>query len=207
MGTFFTSDEHHGHRNVIDFCHRPFSNIEGMTEKLIDNHNSVVRPGDCVFHLGDMFWRTFSPLSALDVMRRLNGQHYYIRGNHEELMDKVPQLREQFVWVKEREKIKPVGGPEFGIVLDHFAGRVWEQSIGRKGGGGGSWQLYGHTHADLEEEDFLLSCDVGVDAWNYFPVSIEEVQQKMALKMPAFLERKARFEKIKAEREAARLGA
>ena len=73
---------------------------------------------------GDMFWRTFGLIDAVNVVSQLNGQHFYVRGNHEELIDKVEPLRHKFIWVRERSKIKPVGGPTHGIVLDHFAGRV-----------------------------------------------------------------------------------
>lgn len=190
---FFTADEHHGHRNIIKFCNRPFENVDEMTDKLVENHNRIVRPGDTTYHIGDMFWRTFGPVSAIQVLQRLNGTHCYIRGNHEELIDKVPQLRDQFVYVAERRKIKLYGGPIAGIVLDHYAGRVWE------GSHRGSWQLYGHTHAVLEEEPYLLSCDVGVDAWNYRPVALEEIAVKMETKLPAFHERQAHFERLERE--------
>lgn len=189
MSIFFTADEHHGHRNIIKFCARPFPDIETMTEELVKRHNEVVRPGDIVHHLGDMFWRTFGLKRALEVMDRLNGQHFYTLGNHCELFE-FPELRQKFIWVRERTRIRNVPAPKLGIVLDHYAGRVWDKSHD------GSWQLYGHTHAVLEEEPFLLSCDVGVDAWNYYPVAYEQIAEKMKAKMPAYLERKEAFEKI-----------
>lgn len=186
---YFTADEHHGHRNIIKFCARPFTSLNHMTEELVRRHNEVVKPGDLVYHIGDMFWRTYGLQAAVDTMDRLNGTHFYILGNHCELFE-FPLLREKFVWVRDRAKITAVEGPKMGIVLDHYAGRVWNKSHN------GSWQLYGHTHAVLDEEPFLLSCDVGVDAWNYYPVSIEQIREKMESKMPAYLERKAAFEKV-----------
>lgn len=62
---FFTSDEHHGHKNIIQFCARPFASTEEMTEVLVERHNKLVRPGDVVYHEGDMFWRRFGLLNAL----------------------------------------------------------------------------------------------------------------------------------------------
>lgn len=173
MAVFFTADEHYGHQNIIQFCNRPFANLDEMRETLISNHNAIVKPGDLVYHLGDMFWRTLTLEGALAIMDRLNGVHYYVSGNHEELMEKHEELRKRFVWVRERHKLKIKNMPH--IVLDHFAGRVWD------GSHNGSWQLYGHSHGGLREDD-SLSFDVGVDAQKYFPIMLEQVTVRMFVK-------------------------
>ena len=174
--TWFTSDEHLGHQNIIKFCDRPFASLDEMTEKLVQNHNEVVGEHDNVYHVGDMFWRTFGLENAINLVRkRLNGNHFYVLGNHEELMlGTHPQcqiLRESFVWVAERELIKPRKGVK--IVLDHYAGRVWQ------GSGGGSIQLYGHSHGEIEQTPYGKSMDVGVDANGYYPVSLDTVLEIM----------------------------
>lgn len=51
---WFTSDLHLNHSKIIEYCNRPFSNIEEMNEMLINNWNSVVKPKDIVFCLGDI---------------------------------------------------------------------------------------------------------------------------------------------------------
>ena len=53
--TFFTSDTHFNHANIIRFCNRPFIDVAQMNETLIANWNKVVGEDDTVFHLGD-FW-------------------------------------------------------------------------------------------------------------------------------------------------------
>ena len=79
---YFTSDTHFGHENIIKWCRRPYSSVEEMNEKLIENWNSVVGPDDIVFHLGDFafggsgLWK--------EVLSRLNGKKYLIIGNHDE---------------------------------------------------------------------------------------------------------------------------
>lgn len=192
---YFTADEHFGHRNALlgwgnKVKARPFGSLEEMTEGLIERHNAKVKSGDLVYHLGDMFWRTFTTDKAIEVMKRLNGQHFYILGNHDEVFDKpgtFDTLQHYFIWIRTREKVKPVGGPRDGIVLDHFAGRVWHQSHK------GAWQLYGHSHGDLPDDWDLLSMDVGVDApgIDYAPVSVEEVRVLMRHKIARFDQRKA----------------
>ena len=50
---WFTADTHIGHRNIIKYCQRPFSDVEDMNKTLISNWNKVVGINDYVFHLGD----------------------------------------------------------------------------------------------------------------------------------------------------------
>jgi calcineurin-like phosphoesterase family protein len=171
-----TSDEHYGHANIITFCNRPFANTEEMREGLIERHNSVVRPGDRVIHLGDMFWRTTSLEEALAIRYRLNGQHYYILGNHEERM-RDKELRESFIWVRDVENLKIKGYPH--IWLSHYAHRVWH------GSHRGAYHLYGHTHNNLPE-DGSLSMDVGVDAQNFLPISLDAIHAYMQEKIAKF---------------------
>lgn len=179
---WFTSDEHYGHDNIIKFCNRPFADTSHMRETLIDNHNSLVKKDDFIYHLGDMFWNSLTDQECFDILARLNGRHYYILGNHEKAMSRNKALRESFVWVRDVENLQFSGYPN--IFLCHYAMRVWN------GSHKGAYHLYGHSHGALEEltEDdnkygSQFSFDVGVDAgWNYFPVSLEQVKEKMIRK-------------------------
>lgn len=78
--TFFTSDTHFGHANIINLCKRPFRDVNHMNDMLVENWNSVVTDDDTVFHLGDF------ALGGSDVwnkvLSRLNGKMYLILGNH-----------------------------------------------------------------------------------------------------------------------------
>ena len=56
--TYFTSDQHFGHYNIIRLCGRPFKAQEEMDEILLSKWNAKVKDNDTVFILGDLF---FSP--------------------------------------------------------------------------------------------------------------------------------------------------
>lgn len=82
LTTFFTSDLHIGHANVIEHDSRPFSSVEEMNEELIRRWNNKVRSDDVVYCLGDMFWKGDCE-SIQDILKRLNGQIILIKGNHD----------------------------------------------------------------------------------------------------------------------------
>ena len=48
--TFYTSDTHFCHANIIRLCNRPFKDVDYMNEKLIENWNKVVPEDGTVFH-------------------------------------------------------------------------------------------------------------------------------------------------------------
>ena len=50
---FIYSDPHFGHKNVIKYANRLFSNINEMNSQLIKNFNKVVGHDDVVYILGD----------------------------------------------------------------------------------------------------------------------------------------------------------
>jgi calcineurin-like phosphoesterase family protein len=54
---FFTSDTHFYHTNIIKYCNRPFSSVEEMNQKLIENWNNTISEHDTIFHLGDFMFK------------------------------------------------------------------------------------------------------------------------------------------------------
>jgi len=163
---FFTADQHYRHANIIKYCKRPFSDAEEMNKVLIENHNSIVGPKDEVYMLGDIVFANEAK-DVENIMSQLNGRKYLICGNHDK---SVVKSYSGFVWSKDIAKIKVHGQK---IILCHYAMRIWDASHY------GSWQLFGHSHGNLEELDDALSCDVGVDVWDFKPVSFDQLKEKM----------------------------
>ena len=117
----------------------------------------------------------------------LNGKIYLVLGNHDKMSQEVYScFTEVFPGIKDLtvEKQK--------VTLCHYPMRSWNCSFH------GSWHLFGHVHSRLENVNTGLSFDVGVDvpAWDYKPVSWEQIKEKMETKKPAWEKTKASWTSI-----------
>lgn len=82
MNNIWVMGDHHlGHGNVLKFSSndRPFSNIEEHNRELIVRHNSVVKPKDTCYFMGDV---AFSR-DALSLISEFNGIRKLVLGNHD----------------------------------------------------------------------------------------------------------------------------
>lgn len=160
MATFFTGDNHFNHANIIKYSKRPFKDVDEMNETMIVNWNAKVKRDDLIYVLGDFIFGDWNK-----IIRRLNGKIFLILGSHD---GNVFDCKDFLYDIKRLHEFKQGG---FDITLCHYAMRVWPRSHFN------SWHLYGHSHGYLES--FGKSFDIGVDAQNFFPLSLEEVKKKM----------------------------
>ena len=181
MTTYFTSDNHFFHRKIIEYCDRPFSTIEEMNFELIKRYNSLVNKNDTVYFLGD-FAFTKNVNDIINVLQQLNGNKHFICGNHDKIM-LHDIIKKQFVTFTE-SNIKEILVDDVYITLCHYPMLTWHNAMR------GTWQLFGHIHSGIlsnaTEKDLSLKpsqYDVGVDAWNYYPVSFEDIRDKLS-KLP-----------------------
>lgn len=166
---YFTADTHFYHSNVIELEKRPFQTVEEMDEALIQNWNSKVGPEDEVYILGDLTLK--GPSAANEVLARLQGRKYLIRGNHDRYVDRKSFRREHFVWVRDYFELEYRGQY---YVLCHYPFQSWN------GMRHGSFQLHGHIHSKYSYNHGnrvrgVRQLDVGVDAQGMTPVSVEEL--------------------------------
>ena len=169
MALFFTADHHFGHANIIKMCARPFDSVLEMDEDLVRRWNEAVGPDDDVWHLGDFACRCH-PRHMADVFNRLNGRKRLVTGNHDN--GATLALRWAAPPVPYTELDAEVSGRRTRIILFHYALRTWNQS--RRG----AIHLYGHSHGRLPGVG--NSTDVGVDAWDYRPASLDEIVRHLA---------------------------
>ena len=87
---YFTADEHYGHKNIIESCKRALKKADEMDEALIKRHNEVVDPDDTVIHVGNFCMKKNRWLVESVYIKRLNGNHIFVRGAHDYWLDKDP---------------------------------------------------------------------------------------------------------------------
>ncbi|MDR0785008.1 MAG: metallophosphoesterase family protein [Treponema sp.] len=170
---FFTADTHFNHSNIINLCGRPFSNVGQMNETLIKNWNSCINNNDEIYVLGDFAFKG-SVFETENIIKRLNGKKYLIRGNHDKFIENRIFNGNNFEWIKDYyvlnyQKIK--------FILFHYPIFEWDGYFGD------AIHLYGHVHNGgnnrKEQERFKIlgkrAINVGVDVNNFYPVSIEKI--------------------------------
>lgn len=186
MNYWFTSDLHFNHKKIIEYAKRPFLSAEGqpdvahMNETMITLWNETVMPDDHIYILGDIACGG-TPEGTYEIVRRLAGRKYLVYGNHDKEIRKSGKLQGLFEWCRDLTEVKIPSDPTNlkktqSIVLCHYAMRVWNKSHY------GAWQLYGHSHGNLTDDPHALQLDVGVDNWDFHPVSFAEIQEVMRTK-------------------------
>ena len=81
MTTFFFSDPHFGHYNIIEYQSRPFQTTDEMDTALVERWNRVVMSGDHVYLLGDI--SLHEPEKTYEILHRLHGTITLVLGNHD----------------------------------------------------------------------------------------------------------------------------
>ena len=164
MNTFFTSDLHFFHENVIKFCNRPFGSVEHMNETLIKNWNSVVGEKDHVWMLGDFSFG--KDADTQEVLSLLKGIKHLIVGNHDRKGRSERTFnRDWEKWFVDRHDYYRLKLGEHKFVLCHFPFYSWES---------GYYNLHGHLHSLAGYKNKWRQWDVGVDANNYTPILLED---------------------------------
>ena len=160
MPLFFTADTHFGDHRTINIHRRPFAATEQMDQAIVDGWNEVVGPGDEVWHLGDVARRA-ADVPAL--LGRLNGTKHLVRGNNDD-----PSTGKAVGWASVQDYAELILDGVL-LVLCHYPFRSWNGQHRR------SINLHGHSHGKLKP--LLRQFDVGVDARDYRPVTLEALLQ------------------------------
>lgn len=193
MARHFTADPHWFHKNkqgtgIIDYCGRPFKNLDEMHESMIELWNGVVKPGDEVWVDGDWTFGKFGP--AYELTQRLNGTKFLLIGNHDKFtttkykeMGFSQVIRGAHVLeLKNGKKVILNHYPEYpdwylnmNPVFRKTGKEFFDQKIQDKA----DWLFCGHSHhhwrSKVDKVWYRRIINVGVDVWNFTPVSEERL--------------------------------
>lgn len=163
---WFTSDTHFYHGNIIEYCDRPFTSVDDMNRTIIKNWNSVVKPTDTVWHLGDFALYRSKEL-MIELVSKLNGNIRLIKGNH----DTHTNAFYRDVGFKEVYD-RPIVLDEF-MILSHRPMPFVPST--------GMINLYGHVHNSPMFETWGNMCAcMCVERHNYTPVNLLEISNHYA---------------------------
>jgi calcineurin-like phosphoesterase family protein len=180
MAEWFTSDQHFGHRNIIEFSRRPFRDLEHMHGELVARHNAKVAPGDVVWHVGDF---SLDDRFVRDFLPRLAGKHRLVAGNHDGCHPchrRSEAAKRRYLMLGFEKVAEQVRHPA-GFLLCHLpymtSNALENQHEARfpdfRPKDEGGWLVHGHVHESWQVKGRQLN--VGVDVWDFAPVSLAMV--------------------------------
>ena len=182
---FFTSDLHFDHANIIEYCNRPFQNVDEMNDELIDKYNQKVPYDGVCFILGDLCCNTKHREKLISQIQRLNGEKHLILGNHD-YYDEDYYLN--YCGFKSVNHYLEILVEKQLIILSHYPLLTWNHVHNN------SWMLYGHVHGTFNRvkdsvDKYIVpinkfvgkkTMDVGVDSISTLaPYSYYEVKSIM----------------------------
>jgi len=158
---FFTADHHFGQGGARGLFKRPFATTALMDDAMRDRWNATVGADDTVWHLGDLAIRHDGP-RVETLLAALHGSKHLVAGNND-----PTATRAATGWASVQVMAEIAVGDTL-VVLCHYALRVWNAQ------GKGAWNLHGHSHGRLAP--LARQADVGVDAWDFRPVTLDEIR-------------------------------
>lgn len=198
MNTFYTSDTHFGHTNILRYSNRPFKDVNHMNEEIIRRWNELVMPDDVVFHLGDVALGKID--DSLACVGRLNGHKILVNdGNHDRPFMSRGKAKYDY-WVERYAEVFQdiIPAQNLGIgggYLTNISHYPYDGEGDHHKGGDryaaerlpddGTILIHGHTHAEFVKHgmDSIISFSkagsiqihVGMDAHRYEPVPESKV--------------------------------
>lgn len=181
---WFTSDLHLGHVRINELCNRPYQSVQEMNDELFKNWCDRIMPEDNVYILGDVCMGKID--ESLEIVKALPGTKFLVPGNHDRVFPAFNQLyvssKKPVDWRERYEQagmhvmstiVKYVASNGRIITLSHFpyfAEDARDEKYDRyRPINEGEWLWHGHVHNSWMIRDKMIN--VGVDVWNYKPVS------------------------------------
>jgi len=162
---FFIGDTHFGHSNIIEFMdtRKHFKTIEHHDEALVELWNTVVKPKDIVYHLGDVAFGR----DNLKYVRQLHGTKHLIMGNHD-TYPIVDYIEAGFVKILGAFKYKEFILTHVPVHTNQLEFR-WEYNI------------HGHIHNPERYSLDYRYFNVNADVIGLTPMPLEQVRTRIQI--------------------------
>jgi calcineurin-like phosphoesterase family protein len=177
VNTYFTSDNHFAHKNIIEYCGRPFRDVDHMNEAMILRWNEVVNDDDIVYHLGD--FTMGAPETWAKFAHRLKGRKLLVPGNHDRLRVAPSGAKKAAGFeVLDPNIVVQVDG--LSIWLSHYPRHAHDRSRMQRPLPPAEYDfaLCGHVHQHWRINDGIVN--VGVDVWDFRPIRLAEILAAVA---------------------------
>lgn len=177
MTTWFTSDIHFGHENIIEYSERPFDGVPQMNAAIVSHWNQVVAPDDIVYIVGDLCMGKMD--DSLPVVSQLQGRLRLIPGNHDRLHPMYRSKKHYDTWdgrYRDEAGIEVVKsvlcridvGHHRSVLFCHFpyagdhTGET-DRYVSERPPDKGEMLVHGHVHDAWRQKGRQIN--VGLDAW------------------------------------------
>ena len=176
--TWFVSDTHFHHSKLTEDCpdrfelFRHYKNIEEMDSDIITKWNEYVKPEDTVIFGGDFLMNTKSSEiydEFWKLRNQLNGTIYFIKGNHDFVLQKKVKEITFYDYAVLHYKDKTI----FFQHKDYIENGYFKAKESKNGMNFENVILiHGHTHSFEEYKNDMIN--ICWEAW-YRPVNLEEI--------------------------------
>lgn len=165
---YVTSDLHFYYASDPKVGKRRFQTAEEKNEFLVRQWNETVGEDDEVYLLGDVSDGNGEETGR--ILARLNGRKYLIIGNHDKYLDDPAFDPRLYVWTRQYYELRYQGEK---FVLFHYPIEAWSGYLKDR------IHLHGHLHRLEPVCEPIRRYEVGVDAHDGKPVSIDEVWERV----------------------------
>jgi calcineurin-like phosphoesterase family protein len=181
MTSWFSSDPHFWHENIIRYCNRPFQTAREMNAFIVARHNELVKPTDHWSCLGDVTMRRGGKAEReefINLIRSMHGHKRLYLGNHDHWPVQV-YLDAGF------EKIYATWRDQNDILFSHIP--VHPTALGSA-----IANVHGHIHQNKSPEpvvsinkttqrvSYRPYINICVEATDYMPVTLEQIKDMIA---------------------------
>lgn len=179
MNTWIISDTHFQHSNMLNFTDDSgnyfrgdkFSDQHECDELMIQNWNSVIKPEDHVWHLGDVFFGDKTDFCKL--WSRLMGKKRLIVGNHDDIRFLSGKNPVNDQWFFQKIGVWNLF-KEHDFIATHVPMQLSNTFEGKRNA---TFNVHGHIH--INKSPTLRHYNACVEVNDWAPINIDDLSRRL----------------------------